>query len=133
MATLAGTVSRICDDLSRPEAEIGTNVQKEILAAVDFYSPERFAFNERVLPFTISASDTYLLSDIVVSAALPDVAEVIEPDKLRVYVSSRFYTLERRPHAELLEYKDAPVLTGGPDMWAVYDKAVVLDTTPNQT
>lgn len=133
MATLAAAVSRICDDLSRPEAEIGANVQREILLAVDHYSPERFAFNERILSFTISATDTYELSTIVTGAGQDDVAEVIDPERLRIYINSRFYTLERRPYGETLGLQDSPVISGSPDFWSVFNKKLILDVVPNQT
>jgi hypothetical protein len=132
MATLAETVTRICDDLSRPEAEIGASVEREILSAIEHYSSERFAFNERILQFTISSTDTYALADIVTSYADTTIAEILEPDRVRVYVSSRYLTLEKVGYGVLQDLRDSPVITGNPDYWAVFNKSVIFESTPNQ-
>jgi hypothetical protein len=133
MATLAATVTRICDDLSRPEAEIGASVEREILSAVEHYSSERFAFNERTLQFTISSTDTYALADIVTANANTEIAEILGVDRVRVYVSSRYITLEPIGYAVLQNLRDSPtLLSGNPDYWAVFNKSVVFESVPNQ-
>lgn len=133
MATLAATVTRICDDLSRPESEIGLAVEREILSAIEHYSSERFGFNERTLQFTISATSVYSFASIVASNAaalsISDISEIIGPEIVRTYTNNRYLELERENYSTVLRMSES-TLSAEPSYWAVWNKSLVFETIP---
>ena len=134
MATLPATISRICDDLSRPESEIGASVRREILSAIEHYTPERFAFNERTLQFSLSASvDAYSLASIITANEGADPAagidSIIGIDRVRLYRGGYYYTLDATTWGELSDMRDANVVVGDPGWWAVFNKTLYFESS----
>ena len=127
MATLAETVTRICDDLSRPEDELGGIVEREILSAIKSYSNFRFAFNERKIDTTLSATAIYAFSDLIVNAT--GVADILKIDQIKVDISGRSFTLEET-NWEYLNAMDNAGVTGNPDFFAAYNKSLYVYPTP---
>lgn len=128
MATLAETVTRICDDLSRPEDELGGIVEREILSAIKSYSNFRFAFNERKIDTTISATNVYTFADLLVNAT--GVSDILKIDQIKVNLSGRTFTLEEE-NWESLNAMDNSGVTGNPDFFAAYNKSLYVYPTPN--
>lgn len=127
MATLAETVTRICDDLSRPEDELGGIVEREVLSAIKFYSNFRFAFNERALNVTLSTTSVYSFATLL--AASTEVSDILKIDQINVQLSSRNFTLEETNWEEL-NALDQSSATGNPDFFATYDKSLYVYPTP---
>lgn len=130
MATLAETVTRICDDLSRPEDEIGSVVEREILSAIKYYAGFRFAFNERTVTFTLSATASYSFGAIL--ANVTDVDDILQIDKVKVTINgTRTLTLEQENWLDLVALDQSGVSSGNPDYFAVYNKTLMVYPTPN--
>src|SRR5574343_242982 len=129
VATYAETISRICDDLSRPDEEIGTIVGREILSAIEYYDGWRFAFNERVLEVTLSATNTYQYSYLV--SGDTQLQAVMQIDEVKVTNSGHEYLVERVPWGEFQRLDKDASSTTIPDYWSVYNKRLFLWPTPN--
>lgn len=59
MATYIGVVNRIIEELPRSDSSITAIVQGQVLSAIDFYTNERFWFNEKQTTLTTSSSLAY--------------------------------------------------------------------------
>ena len=128
MANISDTVYRICDDLTRQSSDIGPVVQREILSACEFYAGQRLGFNERVLSFTLSQTQTYSLDTIATANSL---ASVLAVDDVRYTVSSRYIVLDPVPMAEWRRLDTTSSETGPPDFFAVFNKSLYVYTTPD--
>lgn len=130
MATLAATVTRICDDLSRPEDEIGGVVEREILSAINHYSSTRFAFNERTIQTTLSATTSYSFGALLSNTT--DVEDILKIDQVKVTVNgSRTLTLEEENWMRLNAIDQMNLSSGNPDFFAIYNRVMMVYPTPN--
>lgn len=130
MATLAQEVTKICDDLSRPEDEIGAVVEREILSAIKFYSSFRFAFNERTVTTTLSATASYSFGALLANSSGID--DLLQIDKIKVTINnSRTLTLEQENWSDLVALDQSGVSSGNPDFFAIYNKTLLVYPTPN--
>lgn len=129
MATLAETVERCLDDLSRPDDELGTVVQREILSAIRFYEHRRFSFNERILTPTLSATNTYLFSALLANNS--DVEDIFSIDTIKVRYSSRLVDVCKMPWSDLFMLDPSNITAGLPDFYAVFNKTLRIYPTPN--
>jgi hypothetical protein len=130
MPTLAETVTRVLDDLSRPEDELGDIAQREILSAIAHYGSERFAFNERIITATISATNTYLFADLI-GAASTSIADILRIDNIKITYSGREYELEQENWPRLFQMDSIGTTASQPDFWATFNKSVRFYPTPN--
>jgi hypothetical protein len=125
MATLAQTVTRICDDLSRPESEIGAVARREILSAIEFFAPRRFGFNERVLTATLSATNGYAFTQLVAND--PEVADILAIDQVKTFFNNRSSTVARVNWLRVNALDQSNVSTGGPpDAWDAYNRHLLI-------
>lgn len=128
MANLAETITRICDDLSRPDSEMSEVAQREILSAIKYYDGYRFAFNERVLDFTFSATNTYLFYTLVQNDT--GLSAVMEIDDVKVIYNSHEYMLERLDWKTFYDLDKYGTTATIPDYWSVYNQRLFLYPTP---
>ena len=131
MANIAETVTRICDDLSRPEGEIGDVVQREILSAISFYESKRLVFNERVVTASLSLTNQYSFSSLVANES--GVEDIIAIDSIKVSDGSREYELERSNWRDMFSLDSLAAAASFPDYWSTFNKTLRLYPTPNQT
>lgn len=124
MASLPETVTRICDDLSRPEEEIGDVVKREIMSAVANYESQRFGFNERILIPSFSATNTFLFSALMGSAT--DVTDIFNIDDIKVFVSNRSLVLTELPWGDLYQLDQSVINSNIPDFWSTFNKTLKI-------
>ena len=132
MATLAEIVTRVCDDLSRPETGnggIGNVVRRELLLAVRFYESNRLAFNERALVFTLSNTATYSFGAIL--ANVTDVDQILSIDNVVCEINGREYPLLKWQWDDMISIdRSAPSVQGNPDAYATWNRQMVFYPTP---
>lgn len=125
MATYGQTVTRILDDLSRPEDELGDIARREILSAIQFYSSERLGFNERVLTFTITATNQYTFTSIMDTNSLTG-GSIWKIDHLRVLYSSRWVEVCEAPFIDVYNLNNNNTTANLPDLWAIFNRTLRL-------
>ena len=130
MATYGETVTRILDDLSRPEDELGAIARREILSAIDFYASERLGFNERILAFTITATIDYAFTAIADKNSITG-GSIWAIDELSVLYSSRWVDVEMAPFDMVWRLNNANTTANLPDLWGTFNRTLRL--YPNLT
>lgn len=118
MSDLGTMKTRIESELSR--TDLTSEIQDEIISAIEHYKHHRFHFNEQEKTAPTVASEQYI--------ALPD--DFIELDKLRITVNSRTYPLEPVTFGAVTDI-DESTYTGIPVRYAIYNQQIRLYPTPN--
>jgi hypothetical protein len=130
MPTLAETITRVLDDLSRPDDELGDVAEREILSAIAHYGNKRFSFNERIITSTLSVTHTYLFNDLI-GAASTSIADILRIDNIKVTHGGREYELEQENWPRLFQLDSIGTTASQPDFWATFNKSVRFYPTPN--
>jgi hypothetical protein len=121
MATYGGAVDLILTELNRSDTSITAVVEREILKAIEYYSPYKFWFNEGRVSFTASNTIYYAMESMS--------AYMMEIDQASVTVSGSVYELCLRSHAEL-QSEDMTGVTGYPTDYALFGNQVRLYPKP---
>ena len=125
MPTLAETVTRVLDDLSRPFDELGDIAKREILSAIGYYESSRFTFNERILDATLSATSVFAFSALVAND--PEVEDIWAIDGVTVLYSSRFIVVEAVPWNRYFEMVNNTTTTSNfPDFFTTYNRSMYV-------
>jgi hypothetical protein len=130
MANFAETVTRICDDISRPESELGAFAGREILSAIAFYESKRLIFNERTLTVTLSQTSDYAYSFLVKND--PDVEDIIAiDDPIKALYAGREDSIWLEPWRDVWAYDQLGVSTTVPTCWSHFNNKVRFYPAPN--
>jgi hypothetical protein len=130
MASIAETITRICDDISRPESEMAAVAQREILTAITFYESKRLTFNERTLVVTLSQTSDYAYSFLVKNDT--DVEDIIAiDDPIKALYSNREDTIWLEPWRDLYALDQLGVSTTVPSCWSHWNNTVRFYPAPN--
>jgi hypothetical protein len=121
MATYGGAVDLILTELNRSDTSITAVIEREILKAIEYYSPYKFWFNEARVSFTASNTIYYQLASMS--------AYMMEIEQACVTVGGSVYELERESHADLQAY-DSQGTTGYPEAWAPFAEQVRIYPKP---
>jgi len=125
MPTLAETVTRVLDDLSRPFDELGDIAKREILSAIGNYESSRFTFNERVLTATLSSTSVFAFSALVANDA--EVEDIWAIDGVKVLYSSRYIDAEPVPWSRYFELVNNVTTTSNfPDFFTTYNRSLYV-------
>ena len=125
MPTLAETVTRVLDDLSRPFDELGDMAQREILSAIGNYESSRFTFNERILTATLSATSVFAFSTLVAND--PEVEDIWAIDQVKVLYATRFIDVEQVPWSRLFELTNNVTTTANfPDFYSTFNRSLYI-------
>lgn len=127
MATAGNLCTTIIGDLARGDTSISDIILIDIQSSIRDYEAQRFYFNEKPLPVTFSATDTYALS--IFAAAGSGVSDIIEVDGIEITVSGRTYDLSERGANEMRS-RQGNGLTGNPSFYAVFNQSVLIETKP---
>lgn len=123
MATFGAMINRIVEELPRGDTSITAIVQAQLLTAVEFYTNERFWFNEKQTTLTTSSSLAYY--------AWP--TDLIEIDQVTAYDSSgTSYELEPITYQQM-SARDYGNTFGQPFWYSTYGKQFRLYPVPNGT
>lgn len=123
MATYGAVVNRIVEELPRGDSSITAIVMQQLLTAVDFYTNDRFWFNEKQTTLTTSSSLAYY--------AWP--TDLIEIDSVVAYDSSgTSYELEPTSFQKMNAY-DGGTTFGQPYEYSTYNKQLRLYPVPDAT
>lgn len=134
MATLPETITRMCDDLSRPEEEMGSICLREILSAVAFYESHRFSFNERILNPVLSLTNSYTYASLIDAAnASLGVTDIYAIDQIKVQLSGRTAEVFRENWNSLFRIDQSIINASLPDFFATFNRSLRLYPKPNQT
>jgi hypothetical protein len=112
--------SRIDDELLRGST-INTQIDREIVSAIDHYKRKRFWFNEGTTTSSTAASGEY--------QARP--ATILDLDSLRITISSGTYPLDERHFSTLEQWSTGTTLTGQPTDFAPYKDTFRLYPIPD--
>jgi hypothetical protein len=130
MATIAETVTRICDDISRPESELAPFAQREVLSAITFYESKRLIFNERLLTVTLSQTHDYAYSFLVKNDT--DVEDIIAiDDPIKATYSNREEAIWLEPWRDVWGQDQLGATTTVPSCWAHWNNRVWFHPAPN--
>lgn len=121
MATYGGAVDLVLTELNRSDTSITAVVEREILKAVEFYSPYKFWFNEGRVSFTASNTIYYNLESMS--------AYMLEIEQASVTVSSSVIEMDRRSHQDL-QREDMTGVTGYPTDFAIFGNQVRVYPKP---
>jgi hypothetical protein len=125
MATLAETVTRILDDLSRPSDELGDIAKREILSAIGYYESSRFAFNERILNATLSATSEFAFSALVAND--PEVEDIWAIDQVQVLYSTRLIEVDLIPWSQYFSLTTNLTTTANfPDFYSTFNRTMYV-------
>jgi hypothetical protein len=125
MSTLAETVTRVLDDLSRPYDELGDIAQREILSAIGYYESARFTFNERILTATLSATSEFAFSSLVANDA--EIEDIWAIDEVKVLYSTRLIAVDPLPWSRLFEMLSNITTTANfPDFYATFNRKLYV-------
>jgi len=108
---------------------MGDVVQREVLSAIKYYENRRLGFNERILTFTISATNSYAFSALYANDT--EVADVLSIDQIKVTRDGREYTLVQKDWPSLFSLDSLGTTTDIPDFWATFNKSLRLYPTPS--
>ena len=125
MATYGGAVDLVLTELARSDTSITAVVEREILKAVEFYSSERFWFNEARTSFTASSTIYYPFSSIFPATAAY-MAGMVEIDQLSITVGSDVYELDFETHQAVVRLDSNANHTGDPVVWALFGEKIRL-------
>lgn len=130
MSTVSDLCTTIISDLNRGDTSISDTILIDIISSVREYEAQRFYFNERLLPVTVTATNTYALS--LFAAAGSGIADIVEVDGIEITVNnSRTYELDLKGAQEILR-RQGNLVTGNPSFYAIYNQSVLIETTPSQ-
>ncbi len=130
MATIAETITRICDDISRPESELAPVAQREILSAITFYESKRLIFNERLLTVTLSQTSDYAYSFLVKNdVEVEDIIAIDDP--IKATYSSREEAIWLESWRDLTAQDQLGVSTTIPSCWSHWNNGVRFYPKPN--
>jgi hypothetical protein len=128
VATYAETISRICDELSRPEEEMAGWAGQEIISAIKYYDGYRFYFNQRTLSVTFSATNAYAFASLVSNET--DLQNTREIDNVRVIHNGQEFVLEKTSWQEFYDLDHLATSSTIPDLWSVYNRQLYIYPTP---
>ena len=125
MATLAETVTRILDDLSRPSDELSDIAKREILSAIGYYESSRMAFYERVIDTTLSATSVFTFTSLVANdATLEDIWAI---DGMQVSYAGRGINVDNVPWRTFFDFsQNFTPTTNFPDFFATYNRTLYI-------
>ena len=127
MATLGEMEDRIADDLNR--TDLSTQIRKAINRAIEFYSKERFWFNENIWSFSASSAT----DQVAFSAALT--TDLREVDTVTVTRSATdIYPLDQVTHNYLRQIATSGTsnTTGPPTDFAIFKNTWFFYPVPDQ-
>ena len=124
MATFGGAVDLILTELGRADTSITAVTEREVLKAIEHYSPTRFWFNEARASFTASNTIYYAI-DTIFPATASFMPGFLEIDQVSALISSSVVELDRESHQELQRI-DVSGFTGPPCKWAVWAEQLRL-------
>ena len=125
MSTLAETVTRILDDLSRPEDELGDMARREILSAIGYYESSRLTFNERILTATLSATSAFAFSALVAND--PEVEDIWAIDDVKVLYSNRLIDVSMLPWRDYFALTNNVMTTANfPDFYSTFNRTLYV-------
>ena len=123
MATYGAVVNRIVDELPRADSSITAIVAQQMLSAIEFYTNDRFWFNEKQTTLTTSSSLAYY--------AWP--SDLIEIDSVVVWDSSgTSYELDPVTYQQM-NARDYGTSFGQPFWYSTYGKQFRLFPVPDAT
>jgi hypothetical protein len=131
MASLAETITRICDDISRPESELGAFAQREILTAITFYESKRLIFNERMLNVTLTPNvGEYPYTTL--AASDPEVEDIIAiDDPIKALYSNREEPVWLEPWRDIFAADQGLLSTTIPSCWSHRNNTLYFYPRPN--
>jgi hypothetical protein len=118
MSTYSDLQSRIADDLNR--TDLTSQIQQNILLAIQQYKNERFWFNET------SATATTTTSSAQVGAP----SDILSIDHLYIVISGVNIELMQRDLGDVIEYR--PTTNGRPRAFSYYRNQFELDRLADQ-
>ena len=125
MSTLAETITRVLDDLSRPFDELGDIAKREILSAIGYYESSRLTFNERILDATLSATSAFAFSALVAND--PEVEDIWAIDQVKVLYSTRLIDVDLVPWSTFFSLTNNVTTTANfPDYYATFNRTMYV-------
>src|SRR5690242_8774481 len=118
MSTYGDLQSRIADDLNR--TDLTSQIQQNILLAIQHYKKERFWFNETNATATATTS----------SAQVAAPSDILAIDKLYIVISGKNVQLMPRDLNSIIEYR--PITNGRPRAFCYYRDQFELDRLCDQ-
>ncbi len=131
---VANLTTLISSDLTRDASAGGpsaTQILYDIKSTIRDYEAQRFYFNERNLPFTLSATNAYSLPSW--AAATTGINDVIEVDQIKVSVTGTIYRLDEIGYDQWQDLTSSATLTGIPTCYAIFGQTVYIYPLPNST
>ena len=128
MGTLSDLQARIARELHRDDLTV--DIAAAIQSAINYYSSERFYFNEKRWTITTIANEKYYGTSTASPGTLP--SDILEIDSITVTANARIYQLDKISYNEM-DATDAGTtpLAGYPRLWAWYGGQLRLYPTPN--
>ena len=128
MTTLSALRTEILDDLERDSASDSTRVTAAISAAIRFYQPKRFFFNEsRDVTFnTVASQWVYEFG-----AGADITTEFYRIDMILVEDTGNDYTLWRRDYRDIEQLNDNTATENRPSNYGYIDRSIVLYPIPD--
>lgn len=129
MATYGDLQARIAHELHR--TDLTSDIQSAIKSAIEFYSSQRFHWNEKRWTLTTIAGTKFYGASTPSPGTLPD--DIMEIDSITVTANSRIYQLDPMSYTDMdaIDAGTTP-LAGYPRLWAWYGDEIRLYPTPNQ-
>ncbi len=129
MATYGELQARIASELHR--SDLGDDIKRAIVSAVDFYSSQRFHWNERRWTLTTIAGQKFYGPTTPSPGTLP--SDIMEIDSITLTANSRIYQLDAMSYTDMdaIDAGTTP-LAGYPRLWSWYADQLRLYPTPNQ-
>jgi hypothetical protein len=129
MATYGDMQARIAREIHR--SDLTSDIQAAIKSAIDFYSSQRFHWNEKRWTLTTIAGAKYYGTSTPAPGTLP--SDIMEIDSITVTANSRIYQLDSRSYTDMdaIDAGTTP-LAGYPRLWSWYADQIRLYPTPNQ-
>lgn len=117
--------SLVADDLMR--SDLTTQIQTEIVGAVNYFQNERFYFNEdRSVSFTTASAQEFYSS-----ADNSNIDDYLEIDSIVTTVNGTRYKLDRTTYDELERKSTNTSTTGYPQEFAYYNQQIRMYPIPN--
>lgn len=118
MSTYGGLQDRIADDLNR--SDLTSQIQQNILLAIEHYKNERFWFNETNATATTTTS----------SAQVAAPSDLLVIDKLYIVISNKNIELKAKGLNDIVEFR--PTTNGRPRAFCYYRNQFELDRKADQ-
>lgn len=113
MSTYTQLQSRIADDINR--TDLTTQIQQQILLAIQFYKEERTWFNETSTTLTATVGQGYVTAP----------TDILIIDRFYITISGKNIELIRRDLNSVIEYR--PTTNGRPRAFAYHQNRFELD------